>query len=97
MFARRLQVEYEDAGVRKACPMKWLDSFAMRNFTNSPVFDDTLPVNDGLLEVGSRVPIDALKEAMQDWFRRKSYLPKGAVLLVQEEQQIARSARNDKD
>jgi hypothetical protein len=56
----------------------------MRSFTNSPVFDDTLPVEDGLMAIGSRVPIDSLREAMQDWFRRKSYLPKGAQLAVTE-------------
>jgi hypothetical protein len=46
----------------------------MRNFTNDAVFDDTLPIADGLLEAGTRVPIDRLSAAMQDWFRRKSYL-----------------------
>ena len=30
------------------CPIAWIDSFAMRNFTNDAVFDDTLPVGDGL-------------------------------------------------
>lgn len=46
----------------------------MRNFTNDAVFDDTLPAADGLLEAGSRVPLDRLQTAMQDWFRRKGYL-----------------------
>jgi hypothetical protein len=92
MFARRVRVEYEEAGERKPCPIKWLDSFAMRSFTNSPVFDDTLPLGDGLVAIGSRVPIAMLQEAMQDWFHRKSYLPKGAVLLLQEEQHIPRPA-----
>ncbi|HEY6250475.1 MAG TPA: hypothetical protein VI685_10980 [Candidatus Angelobacter sp.] len=64
--------------------MKWLDSFSMRNFTNDQIFDDTLPVADGLIQAGSRVPLDRLREAMEDWFRRKSYLPKGAVLVVEE-------------
>jgi len=56
----------------------------MRNFTNDQIFDDTLPVADGLLQAGSRVPLDRLRDAMEDWFRRKSYLPKGAVLVVEE-------------
>jgi len=68
-----------------ACPMKWLDNFAMRNFTNDPVFDDTLPIADGLMEIGTRVPLDRLREAMEDWFRRKSYLVKEATLVLQEE------------
>ena len=85
MFARRVRVEYEADGQKAACPMKWLDSFSMRNFTNASVFDDTLPVADGLMEVGSSVPMGQLKEAMEDWFQRKSYLPKGAVLVLREE------------
>jgi hypothetical protein len=46
----------------------------MRNFTNDAVFDDTLPIADGLLKAGTRIPIDRLTAAMQDWFHRKSYL-----------------------
>ena len=53
-----------------------MDSFSMRNFTNASVFDDTLPTADGLIEIGAKVPIEALREAMEDWFRRKSYLPR---------------------
>ncbi len=82
MFARRIRVEYEDNGKRLPCPMKWLDSFSMRNFTNATVFDDTLPVADGRMEIGRNVPLEELKAAMEDWFRRKSYLPKNATLFV---------------
>ena len=46
----------------------------MRNFTNDAVFDDTLPVADGLLEAGTKVPLDQLAAAIEDWFRRKGYL-----------------------
>lgn len=84
MFARKLRVEYEDNGQRQPAPIKWLDSFAMRNFTNDQVFDDTLPVADGLVEVGTRVPLNLLQEKMEDWFRRKSYLPKNSKLIVSE-------------
>ncbi len=84
MFSRTLKVEFVQAGQRHPAPLKWLDSFAMRNFTNDPVFDDTLPVADGLMEVGARVPLDHLRAAMEDWFQRKSYLPKGTELLVSE-------------
>jgi hypothetical protein len=84
MFSRRLRVEYEDNGQRLPCPLKWLDSFSMRNFTNASVFDDTIPVADGHMEIGVRVPIEQLKQHMEDWFRRKSYLPKAARLMVTE-------------
>jgi hypothetical protein len=84
MFARRIRVEYEDNGRRGPCPLKWLDSFSMRNFTNASVFDNTLPVGDGVMEIGTRVPVEELKAAMEDWFRRKSYLAKEAKLIISE-------------
>ena len=84
MFARKIRVEYEQNGRRLPCPLKWLDSFSMRNFTNATAFDNTLPVADGLMEIGTHVPIAELKDAMEDWFRRKSYIPKDAVLVLTE-------------
>jgi len=84
MFARKIRVEYEDQGRRLPCPLKWLDSFSMRNFTNASVFDDTVPVSDGLMEIGSKVPLEQLRDAMGDWFRRKSYLPRDSKLLLEE-------------
>jgi hypothetical protein len=75
MFVRRLEILRVDAGgVESPCPIHWIDNFAMRNFTNDAVFDDTLPVGDGLMEAGYRVPIERLGPAMEDWFRRKGYL-----------------------
>lgn len=64
--------------------MKWLDSFSMRNFTNDAVFDDTLPIADGIMEIGSRVPLDALGAAVQDWLRRKNYIGKNDAIVVNE-------------
>jgi hypothetical protein len=84
MFARKISVLYEADGQTLPCPMKWMDSFSMRNFTNAKTFDDTLPVSDGMMEIGNHVSIDELRAAMEDWFRRKSYLPKNAHLLIQD-------------
>lgn len=85
MFARRLRVERVDArGEAHPCPIAWIDNFAMRNFTNDAVFDDTLPVADGVLEAGFRVPLDRLRTAMEDWFRRKSYLQADERLVLTE-------------
>jgi len=84
MYSRRISVRYEVEGHLAPCPIKWLDNFAMRNFTNDPVFDDTLPVADGLMEIGVRVPLDRLRQAMEDWFRRKGYLAKEGTLVLQE-------------
>jgi hypothetical protein len=75
MFVRKLSIQRVDAaGEHTPCPIRWIDNFAMRNFTNDAVFDDTLPVADGLLEAGHRVPLSRLQPAMEDWFRRKGYL-----------------------
>ncbi len=82
MYSRKISVEYESSGQRLPVPVKWLDSFAMRNFTNDAVFDDTLPIADGSMEIGARVPLDRLQAAMEDWFRRKGYLAKEVSLRI---------------
>jgi hypothetical protein len=85
MFARTLHIERIDAqGNPHPCPLRHLDTFAMRNFTNDAIFDDTLPVADGVLEVGYRVPLDHLQTRMEDWFRRKSYIGPGDRLRITE-------------
>jgi hypothetical protein len=84
MFARKIRVEYQQDGQLLPCPLKWLDNFSMRNFTNASVFDDTLPVSDGEMEIGSNVPLEQLRDAMEDWFRRKGYLPANSKLILQQ-------------
>jgi hypothetical protein len=85
MFARKLSVQRVDAvGQRSPCPIGWIDNFAMRNFTNDAIFDDTLPAGDGLLEAGNRVPLDRLQPAMEDWFRRKGYVKPGERVEITE-------------
>jgi hypothetical protein len=84
MFARKIYVEYEKDGRSIPCPLKWLDSFSMRNFTNASAFDNTLPLADGLMEIGTHVPLTELRDAMEDWFRRKSYIPKDSSLFLAE-------------
>ena len=85
MFARKISIEWVNtAGVRQPCPLKWIDNFAMRNFTNDAVFDDTLPVADGLMEAGFRVPLERLQPAIEDWFRRKGYIAPGERIEITE-------------
>lgn len=85
MFLRTLTIDRIDSeGHAHPCPIAWIDNFAMRNFTNDAIFDDTLPVADGKLEVGTRVPLERLAPAMEDWFRRKGYLKPGERLRVLE-------------
>jgi hypothetical protein len=84
MYSRHISVQYRANGKLAACPMKWLDNFSMRSFTNDSIFDDTLPVADGEMRIGTRVPLQRLKEAMEDWFRRKGYLAKDQELVIEE-------------
>jgi hypothetical protein len=71
LYARRLQVDVVSGGERRPCPLDWLDQFAMRNFTGSAEFDDTLPVADGLLEAGFRVEPERLSSALAEWLTRR--------------------------
>jgi hypothetical protein len=41
-------------------------------------------VADGEMRIGTRVPLQKLKEAMEDWFHRKSYLGKEQELVIEE-------------
>jgi hypothetical protein len=85
MFVRTLRVEYARLGEPpQPCPLAWIDNFAMRNFTNNAIFDDTLPIADGAMEAGLRVPLDALAQAMEDWFRKKGYIRAGERLVIEE-------------
>ena len=85
MFVRRLSIQLIDStGALHPCPIRWIDSFAMRNFANNAIFDDTLPVADGLMEVGHRLPLERLHPAMEQWFRRKSYLKPDEQLQILE-------------
>jgi hypothetical protein len=91
MFVRRLSITRVGGdGSTEPCPIRWIDSFAMRNFTNDSIFDDTLPVADGLMEAGLRVPLDLLGQRMEDWFRRKGYLAADERLRIQEDEETCK-------
>jgi hypothetical protein len=71
MYARKLEAAIVINGERRACPLDWLDSFCMRNFTGAAEFDDTLPTGEGRLEVGARVDPARLAAAMGEWFTKR--------------------------
>jgi hypothetical protein len=71
MFARKLHVEIIEDGKARPCPLDWLDSFAMRNFTGSAEFDDTLPIADGEMEAGLSVEPARLAQALQDFLNKR--------------------------
>ena len=71
MYARKLDAEIVIENKRRACPLEWLDSFCMRNFTGSAEFDDTLPTGEGRLEAGLSVEPSRLADAMSEWFTKR--------------------------
>jgi hypothetical protein len=71
VFARQIQIDVLEPGPPRACPLAWLDSFAMRSFTGRSAFDDVLPVGDGRVEVSFDVDLDALGRDMEDWMSRR--------------------------
>ncbi len=71
MYARKLELDVVIAGERQPCPLDWLDSFCMRNFTGAAEFDDTLPTADGKLEASFRVDPARLAAALGEWLTRR--------------------------
>jgi len=71
MYARRFKVEIIVGGERRPCPLDWLDSFAMRNFTGSADFDGTGPHREGQIEAGFRVEPERLAEALSAWLTKR--------------------------
>ena len=85
MFARRIQVRWLSPDGPQACPLAWLDSYFMRSFTGRSSFDESLPVADGLIEIGFDVELAGLKAELEDWLTRK-FGQGTAVRLAMEEQ-----------
>ena len=71
MYARKLSVEVIIAGQRRPCPLEWLDSFCMRNFTGAEEFDDTLPTAEGALEASFRVEPARLAAALSEFLTQR--------------------------
>lgn len=84
MFARKIQVQLSGPHGPAACPIAWLDSFFMRSFTGRSAFDESLPVTDGLIEVGFGVDLQALKADLEDWLTRKFGAGKPVTLTLTE-------------
>jgi hypothetical protein len=71
MYAQKFQVDVLIQGMRKSCPLEWLDQFCMRNFTNSADFDDTLPVADGLVQASFRLTPERFAEGLGSWLTQR--------------------------
>lgn len=84
MFARKLRVEIEEDGVRRACPLDWLDQCFMRHFTGVSALEETLPVADGLLEAGLGVSLETLTQHFEPWLRGRKLIASRARVIFSE-------------
>src|SRR5579871_1946311 len=71
MYAQKLHVDVVIRGERRACPLEWLDQFCMRNFTNAAEFDDTLPLEDGVVETSFRLTPERFAEGLAAWLTQR--------------------------
>jgi hypothetical protein len=71
VYAQKFKVELVIGGERKACPLEWLDQFCMRNFTNAAEFDDTLPLDNGAVEVSFRVTPERFADSFGAWLTQR--------------------------
>jgi hypothetical protein len=91
MYARKLKVDVVIGSEIRPCPLDWLDSFSMRNFTNAAEFDDTLPTGEGAMEASLRVDPERLAAALAAWFtQRGKGNGKPVEVRVREEERAAR-------
>ncbi|MDP9049985.1 MAG: hypothetical protein M3O31_04570 [Acidobacteriota bacterium] len=75
MFLRKLTIERIDAsGACPLCPIAHLDNFAMRNFTNKAIFDDTFPSPPDCSKPATASLSADPPTPWKAGFRRKSYL-----------------------
>ncbi len=56
----------------------------MKNFIRPGVFDETLVTGDGEMETGFGVPLDAVRNALEAWWRGRKVIPAGARVEVRE-------------
>lgn len=71
MYARKLKVDVIIGGERRPCPLEWLDSFCMRNFTGAAEFDDTLPTGEGTIEASRYVVPARLATALGEFLTKR--------------------------
>jgi hypothetical protein len=71
MYAQKFHVVVTIRGEKRDCPQEWLDSFCMRNFTNSAEFDDTLPVGEGRVEASFRLTPEGFAAGLQAWLTQR--------------------------
>jgi len=86
VYAQKFRVDVLIRGERRPCPLGWLDQFCMRNFTNSPDFDDTLPLADGAIEASFRLSPQRFAEGLSAWLNQRG---KGEGEPVQVEVKLA--------
>jgi hypothetical protein len=63
----------------------------MRSFTGRSAFDESLPVADGLIEVGFGIDLGALQVDLEDWLTRKFGESKPLTLILTEANRMGNS------
>jgi hypothetical protein len=83
MFAQKLRLTTENAGVRTPVPKAWLDQFFMRNFTGSTAFDETLATGDGELEAGLGVDPAEIRAQFETWLKGRRMIGPDVRLVLE--------------
>jgi hypothetical protein len=80
------QVRAQDpCGIRTRWPALSLPAEMARQLLHAQLYQcHTVTVSDGRMEIGTAVPLHQVRDAMQDWFCGKSYLPKDSKLSLEE-------------
>lgn len=84
MFARKLRLSLRTDEGERPVPLEWMERFFLRDFTGFRAFDETLPVQDGLLEASFAVQASEVRERFAAWLCGRKMIPPEAELLVSE-------------
>lgn len=82
MFARKLTVEIVEGVRRRAAPQEWLDEYFMKNFIRPGAFDETLVTGEGEMETGLGVAPEAVRQALEAWWRGRKAIGREAQVEV---------------
>lgn len=74
MFAVRLTFFLDGPEGKRPAPKHWLDQFFMRDFTGYRAFDETLPIEDGVVEASRAVAAEEAAARLQEWLRGRKLI-----------------------
>ena len=83
MFATRLRLTLCGPSGQSPVPKAWLDRYFMRNFLGPSAFDETLSVDEGLLEAGVSVKPGVVRDEFEKWLRGRKLISPDTHLRVE--------------